>query len=65
MVFDPSGPMAQKRKFERKKWAFSEFGHFLEEIKELPPNMTQPREVGVTTRAKVDTDHAADAMTRR
>ena len=31
----------------------------------MPPNMPEPRGLGFTIRAKVDTDHAADSVTRR
>ena len=65
LVFDPSDHMVDESAFERKDWASSEFGHLLEEKKELPPNMPQPRGVGFITRAKVDADHAADTITRR
>ena len=65
LVFDPSDPMVDESAFERRDWASSEFGHLLEERKELPPNMPQPRGAGFVTRAKVDADHAADTITRR
>ena len=65
LVFDPSEPEIEGSMFERRDWASSEFGHVLEEGKELPPNMPQPRGVGFVTRAKVDADHAADTFTRR
>ena len=65
LVFDPSDPVVDESAFERRDWASSEFGHLLEEKKELPPNMPQPRGAGFITRAKVDADHAADTITRR
>ena len=42
LVFDPSDPMVDESTFDRKDWASSEFGHLLDERKELPPNMPQP-----------------------
>ena len=65
LVFDPSDPMVDESAFERRDWASSEFGHLLEERKELPPNMPQPRGAGFVTIAKVDADHAADTIARR
>ena len=43
----------------------SEFGHVIEDTKEAPPNMPQPRGAGFIMRAKVDADHAADTAARR
>ena len=65
LAFDPSDPMVDESAFERRDWVSSEFGNLLEERKELLPNMPQLRGAGFVTRAKVDTDHAADAITRR
>ena len=64
MVFDPSDPVIDESKFDKKDWASSEFG-YLEGKEELPPNMPQPRGFGFVIRAKVDADHAADTVTRR
>ena len=64
-MFDSSDPMVHESVFEKRDWAFNNFGHLLEERKELPPNMPQPRGTGFVTRAKVDADHAADTITRR
>lgn len=63
MVFDPSDPVIDEILFERKDWASSKFGGVGVEI--LPPNMSEPRGLGFTMRAKVDADHAGDSVTRR
>ena len=65
LVSDPSNTMVDKSAFERKDWASSEFGHLLEERKELSPNMPQPRGAKFVTRTKIYADHAADDITRR
>ncbi len=64
MVFDPSDPVIDDARFERKDWTSSEFGH-IDGEEELPPRMPQPRGQGFIMRAKVDADHAADTVTRR
>ena len=63
MVFDPSDPVINESEFERQDWTPSEFGHA--QVEELPGNMPEPRGFGFIMRAKVDTDHAADTVTRR
>ena len=65
LVFNPSDPMVDESAFERRDWASSEFGHLLEERKELPPIMPQPRGTRFIARAKIDDDHAAGAIDRR
>ena len=62
LAFDPRDPMVDASEFNRKDWASSEIGHLLEERKELPPKMPQPREAGFITTTKVD---AADVIARR
>ena len=64
LVFDPSDPIMDRSKFQRRDWTSSEFGH-LEGKEVLPPNMPQPRGLGFVMRAKVDADHAGDTVTRR
>ena len=64
MVFDPSDPVIDESKYQKQDWTSSEFGH-LQGKQELPPNMTQPRWLGFTVKAKVDADHASDTVTRR
>ena len=64
MVFDPSYPVIDESKYQRRDWTSSEFGHLPAE-RQVPPNMPQPRGLGFTVRAKVDADHAADTVTRR
>ena len=55
MVFDPIDPVIDKSKYQKRNWTSSEFGNVKVE-QELPRNMPQPREIGVTVRAKVNTD---------
>jgi hypothetical protein len=64
MVVDPSDPIIDESSFESRDWISSEFGH-IQGREELPPNMPESRGMGFTMRAKVDTDHAADTVTRR
>ena len=64
MVFDPSDPVIDESKYQRRDWTSSEFGH-LQAKRTIPPNMPEPRGLGFTVRAKVDADHAADTVTRR
>ena len=64
MVFDPSYPVIYESKFQRKDWASSEFLHFKGK-EELPTNMPEPRGLGFVVRAKVDSDHTSDTVTRR
>jgi hypothetical protein len=64
MVFDPSDPNIDENQFEVRDWTTSEFGH-VQGKEELPPNMPEPRGVGLTMIAKVDADHAADTVSRR
>ena len=64
MVYDPSNPVIDKASFELKDWTSSEFGH-IQGKEELLTNMPQPRGQGFFLRSKVDTDHAADTVTRR
>ena len=64
MVFDPSDPVIDESKYQRRNWTSSEFGH-LPAVRQVPPNMPQPRGQGFIVRAKVDANHAADTVTRR
>ena len=63
IVFNPSDPIIDESKYQRRDWTPSEFGH-LEAKRTIPPNMPEPRGPGFTVRAKVDADHAADTVTR-
>ena len=51
MVFDPSDPVVDESKFQRKDWASNEFGH-VHGKQEIPPNMPEPRGLGFILRAK-------------
>ena len=64
MVFDPSDPVINESKYQRRDWTSSEFGH-LQRKKIVPPNMPEPQGQGFTISAKVDADHADDTVTRR
>ena len=64
MVFDPSDPVIDEEKFNKKDWTSSEFGH-VQGKEVLPANMPQPRGLGFVMTAKVDADHAGDTVTRR
>ena len=64
LVFDPSDALIDEQDFDRKDWAFSEFGH-VEGKEDLPPNMPESRGLGFTIVAKVDADHTSDTVTRR
>ena len=64
IVFDPSDPVIDMSRFQKRDWVSSEFGH-IEEIEVLPPNMPQQRGFGFMVRAEVDADHAGDTVTRR
>ena len=63
LVFDPSDPAVNKDEFEEKDWASTALGH-IQGSEELPANMPQPRGLGFKMRAKTDSDHAADTVTR-
>lgn len=63
-VYDPSNPVINYSESERKDWTTSEFGHVVgDEI--IPTYRPQPRGLGFTIRAKDDTDHGGDMVTRR
>ena len=64
LVFDPSDPVIDESKYQRRDWTSSEFGH-LQGKRTFPPNAPAPRGLGFTIRAKVDADHGADTVTRR
>jgi hypothetical protein len=64
LCFDPSDPVVDEDDFERRDWTTSEFGH-VQGKEELPPDAPQPRGLGFVMRAKVDSDHAGDSVTRR
>lgn len=62
MVFDPTEPDIDESKFVCEDQSATAYGKCTEE---LPPNMPDPRGVGFTMRAFVDSDHAGDLTTRR
>ena len=64
LVFDPSDPIIDEAKFEKKDWTSSKFGHCAgEEI--LPANIPKARGFGFLVSVRVDADHAGDTTTRR
>ena len=62
MVFDPTEPTIDESQFPDQDWSASPYAGSTEE---LPPNMCEPRGVGMTMRAFVDSDHATDTTNRR
>lgn len=62
MVFDPSEMDIGLEGFVEHDWSASEFGNVTEE---LPRNAPDPRGMGFTITAFVDSDHAGDVLTRR
>ena len=62
MVFDPSEPDINESLFTDEDWTATAYGECKEE---LPSNAPEPRGLGFTMRAFVDSDHAGDCITRR
>jgi hypothetical protein len=62
MVFDPSEPTIDDLQFPEQDWSASPYADAKEDY---PPNMCEPRGVGMTMRAFVDSDHATDTTNRR
>ena len=62
MVFDPTEPSIDESLFIREDWKHTTYGSCIEQ---RPANMPQPRGFGFKIRAYVDSDHAADNITRR
>ena len=61
MVYDPSGVEFNMDQFSRKDWGYSIYTQNGSElVEELSPNMPEPRELGMTMRVCVDSDHAGD-----
>ena len=66
MVYDPSGVEFDRAQSLRKDWRYSIYTQDNSKlVEELPPNMPEPRGLGMTTRVYVDSDHAGDTVTRR
>ena len=66
MVYDPSGVEFDRTQFLRKDWGYSIYIQDNSElVEEIPPNMPEPRGLGMTMRVYVDSDHAGDTVTRR
>lgn len=62
MVFDPTEPDIDESQFPCEDWSSTVYGECKEE---LPGNMPEPRGIGFTMRAFVDSDHAGEVTTRR
>ena len=62
MVFDPTPPDIDASAFTDEDWSFTAYGECKEEISSNAP---EPRGIGFTMRAFVDSDHAGDLVTRR
>lgn len=62
LVFDPTEPEIDMEAFAPKDWSNSIYGDVTEE---LPPNMPEPRGKGFRMKLFVDSDHAAESVTRR
>ena len=65
MVYYPSGVDFDRAQFSRKRWGYSIYTQDDSKlVEELPPNMPEPRGLGMTMRVYVDSDHAGDTVTR-
>ena len=61
--FDPSNPIIDERKFNRKDWTCSEYEH-VKGNEVLPGNMPLTRGLGFVMRAKVNAEHSRDTVSR-
>ena len=61
-VFDPTEPEINKTQFRTDDWSATPYGLCKEGV---PLNAPDPRGIGFTMRAFVDSDHAGDSITRR
>ena len=62
MVFDPTEPDIDEKQFVREDWTAAPYGECKEEF---PRGMREPRGIGFTMRAFVDSDFAGELTTRR
>ena len=63
MVYDPSDVEFDRAQFLRKDWGYSIYTQDDRElVEELPPNMPDPRGLGMTMGVYVDSDHAGDTV---
>ena len=66
MVYDLSGVEFERAQFLRTDWGYSIYTQDDSKlVEELPPNMPEPRGLGMTMIVYVDSDHAGDTVTRR
>ena len=64
LVFNPSDPIIDESKFEKKDWTSNEFGHCAED-EIISANIPKARGSGFLVSARVDADHTGDTTTRR
>ena len=57
MVLDPSDPVIDESKYQRRDWTSSEFGH-LPAHRQVPPNIPEPCGLGFIVTSKVDAYYA-------
>ena len=62
MIFDPSYPDIDESQFVRENWLASAYSEFKIE---LPTNAPQPKGIGFTMRAFIDSDHAGELTTHQ
>ena len=62
MVFDPTDTEIDNYKFVREYWSDSAY---IECKEELPPNAPQPKGIGFTMRAFVDSNNSGELTTRQ
>ena len=63
MVFDPSDPIIDESKCQKRDWTSRSFANVWGK-QEIPHNTPHPIGFGCTVRVKVDTNHAADKVSR-
>lgn len=62
MAFDPTEPTIDESLFPAQDWSATPYAGSKEDT---PPNMCEPRGIGMTMRAFVNSDHATDITNRR
>ena len=65
LVFDPINHIVDDNEFERSDLVSIDFDHARSIGVDLIASMSQPRGIGLATRAKVDANHASDISTIR
>ena len=62
MIFDLIDPDIDDSQFVRDNWLASAYSEFKEE---LPTNALQPKGIGFTMKAFIDSDHAGELTTQQ